>query len=244
MGFNNHKTKEITVDNSRSKGDYIYLSNPRGIRVNKDAMIIEVYDRKLEDYKPAKFTKAGMKGNYYPAVLVNKNLYNAIRIIATLFVPNPNNYNYVYSPNHSLDPNLMQWIPTPCKSFAKQFVTSNEARNELSKYAPGSKEYTDAYNKLKGSDGLTNSQRFIKRMKDAGYVLLNKKYSPTRRSVWVTPTIKSKVITAFNAGLLNNKTMAQIFIDEINALPKHNKPYKDTTSFEARKKIILKGWNQ
>ena len=41
----------------------------------------------------------------------------------------------------------------------------------------------------------------------------------------------------------HNKDMAQIFIDEINALPKHNKPYKDTTSFEARKKIVLKGWN-
>ena len=82
------------------------------------------------------------------------------------------------------------------------------------------------YNKLKGADGLTNTQRYVARKKEMGLVLLHKKHSPTGSQQWVTPELRNLVMTAFYDGSILVPAIRNRLIEEINKMPRVNKPYK------------------
>ena len=225
MSFKNHTCKSILIDHEDS--DYIYVSIPSKIRVNKSTYSIEKYSVSKNDYIPVHLTVAGMKKHYYPAFRAENSLWNAARVIATLFVPNPNRYKFVYSPNHVLDPAKMRWVKTPAMLELNNSVTSISDRKVLENLVSTSKEYHRTYNAIKGSDGLNHTQRFVKRMKDRGYVLLSKEKSPTHRAVWVPESIKLMVDLANSSGSINDPDVKIGLVSMINSLPRINKPYKD-----------------
>lgn len=234
MSFSNHQCKSIQVDHEDES--YIYLSIPSNIRVNKSSYAIEKYSASHKAYIPVHFTVAGMKTHYYPAFRADNSLWNAVRVIATLFVPNPDKFKFVYSPNHDLNPLNMRWVKTPAMFELNDSITSIEDRKILDNLESSSKEYHRTYNNIKGSDGLNHTQRFVKRMKDKGYVQLSKRKSPTGRAVWVPMSIKLMVDLAIQNGSINNENIRSGLVEMINTLPRLKKPYKEPDST----KLVLK----
>lgn len=223
MAFINHKTKDFIISESMPDDGYIYLSSPSKIRVHKESYQIQ----KLVNgkYIPVHITTGGMKGHYYPAFYADNQLWNAVRLIATLFVPNPNGYNFICRDDNSLNPKSLRWTKTPARFEESNACTLVSDRSKLEGLK--GKEYYDVYNKIKGSDGLTNAERFRLRMKAKGYKIISKKFSPTGRRVWVPEDLRVKIHKANIDGSISKPEVKQQLINEILALPRIKKAYKD-----------------
>jgi len=222
MSFKNHSTKQIEIGYSDS--EWIYLKKPERIRVNRKTHSFE----KLVggNYVDATFTFMGTKKYKYPALSINTILWSVPRILATLFVPNPNNYRFVYAKD-PFDTDTMKWVNSPCQTEKFDKITKLRDREESLTGIPShTLEYFRAYNAIKGADGLTNTQRYVARKRSMGLVLLKKRMSPIGHQVWITPELKSKIVEAMNNGTINNPAVKAKLIEEIETMPRKNKMYK------------------
>ena len=222
MSFRNHSTKNIEV--GYSDAEWFYMARPARIRVNKATYAIE----KLVDgkYKPANFTWMGTKVHRYPALSIDLILWSVPRLLATLFVPNPNNYKFVYATN-PYNPETMVWVQSPCQTEKFDKITSLKDREESLAGIPSkSLEYFRAYNAIKGKDGLTNTQRYVASKRALGLVFVKKSWSPTGHQLWVTPELKAKIREAMGNGTINDPAVKKRLIKEIESMPRKNKIYK------------------
>lgn len=215
---------EIAVE--KEEGNFFYLSSPKGIRVNKSTMAIEKNIGGL--YVPVhEFINCG-----YPAFYADNKVWIRARIIATLFIPNPDGLPllfYVDDNPKNTDPSNLKWSKSPKKLVEKAVMTDASAREEaLDGFKSRSKEYFDAYNKIEGKDGLTNSERFRKRYIDMGYVKVKKEHSPTGRSFFCPPVLAMEIREAFYEGKLEDQAVKDSFIERIKKeVSRKNNWYKD-----------------
>lgn len=231
MSFKNLKTREIIVDHEDE--EWIYMKQPVRIRVNKTTHKLQKLNSRMEWIDPH-FTWAGTKAHAYPAISINGVIWSVQRIIGILFCPNPNpeelRFLHVEDP---FDPSKMRWV----KSLARNeecddFTSSKDRKENLDGLDTTSKEYYRAYNKLKGQDGLTNTQRYVARKRALGLVLVPKKYSPTGMQLWVSPALKTSIMVCNENGFINDAGVKAKLIDMIEADEEAhgtriNKPYKE-----------------
>lgn len=222
MPFNNHKCRDIIIDHEDN--EWIYLSHPENLRVNKSTHKIEKFSK--GEYREPKVSWCGAAKYKYPAISSEYKMWSIQRILAVLFVPNPHGFQFLKA-DDPYDTSTMRWVLTPARAEESTEYTSTEERREaLEGLDSSSKEYFRAYNKIKGSDGLTNTQRYVARKREQGLVLLAKKYSPTGSQQWITPELKNLVLSAFYDGSILVPVVRNRLIDEINKMPRINKPYK------------------
>jgi len=231
MAFKNHATRQIITDHEDT--EWIYLKQPRDIRVNKTTY--EIQKRISGEWQKPNVSWCGSRESRYPAISVDYRMWSIPRIIGVLFVPNPNNYKFLHRlDNNNINPNTLEWAETSMMAERRSDYTSIEDRkNTLQGMNTSSKEYFRAYNKLKGQDGLTNSERYIKRRTDAGLSLVIKRYSPLGYQVWVNPVLKEMIMIANRNGSINDPAVKEKLIEAIHAdqeAYRINKPYKRYTN--------------
>lgn len=229
MSFYENKTKDIIVDHEDQY--FVYFRRPERIKVDKIDHCI--YRKKVSNdtWVKAK-TFLNYKGGY-PCISVNCELWSAPRIIATALVPNPNNYKYVHNKDgnrNNVEPTNLEWKEFLSDKAESNEVTTKESREEnLADLVPHSKEYHDAYNKLKGKDGLTHSERYHKFYRDLGMVICPKKYSPTGRGFYCDPLLRLEIKIATENGSIKNPEVLNILMEKIAAQPRKNKIYKNSS---------------
>ena len=230
MAFNDHVTRDIIID--KEDNEYIYLKQPLGFRVSKTTFKFEKYINGV--WVPSSYSWSGNRkiGSTYPAISWNYRMWSVPRILAILFVPNPNGYKFVKAPD-PYNPKTMEWCRTPARTEDRNDYTSKESRNEvLEGLDTKSKEYFRAYNRIKGQDGLTNTQRYVARKRALGLVKIMKNKSPTGHEIWVSVPLKVLIMTSIENGTIGNEEVRLKLIDMIREEEERigsriNKPYKN-----------------
>ena len=228
MSFKDQKTKDIIVDHEDD--EWIYMKQPIRIRVNKVTYKLQKLNSRLEWVEPH-FTLAGSKKHTYPAVSINGEIWSVQRIIGTLFCPNPEGFKFIHVED-PFDPTKMRWVKNlSLNEENNDFTSIKDRKKALEGLTTKSKEYFRAYNRLKGQDGLTNTQRYVARKRALGLVLVPKKYSPTGRQVWVSHNLKVSIMVCNENGFIKDegvraKLIEMVMADEEAHGTRINKPYK------------------
>lgn len=213
--------KNIEIDREDDK--YIYLLMPYGIRVNKITKDIEKVVRgKFE------LVKEGIQ-NGAPVIYACDKFWVKGRILAELFVPNPEGFKrVVYKDGNKMNISIdnLGWGG---EERAKRSVTTSKQRSEaLGGLRNGTKEYWKKYNHVVGTDGLTNVKRFVQRNKELGYVHVLKKFSPTGKSFWCSPILAAEIRNAARRDMFIIDSVRESFIERIKAeVQRKNKWYTD-----------------
>jgi len=182
------------IEIDREEGDFVYFKIPELTRVHKIKGVIERFCygnwRPASLYMSMKPETAAARGKsqppYWRLAIVNKKVgtrtWAAYKLIATACIPNPNGFEHViHIDKNTLNDNIenLQWSDSTEAFWNKRrTMLSEEQHNELKRtFGDGrtSKDqaYMKVYNQMKGSDGLTHSERFKQQ-----YVKLGFRYGP------------------------------------------------------------------
>lgn len=174
----------ITVDHSDDT--HVYFSEPDNIRVVKATGEIQLfkYGKRWETIKPFLNAKPGNEKKITPQLRISRVKKNstktwlASKIIATACVPNPNNYDFIRHIDGNVlnnAPSNLEWVDDVTGYWCNRTngVLTIEQRKQLT--TPGShshnnKDFMHQYNAMRDSNGLTHTQRFKAKFRDAGYV--------------------------------------------------------------------------
>lgn len=226
--FNGHKTRVIKI--LKEEDGFIYLANPRGCRVNRKTHAIECLRRRgSKAWEPAGIYRSGNLGK---AFYCDGEVNQVSRILATIFVPNPNGYTFVNfkdGNNQNVDISNLSWEPTPNRQI-NSTMTSIAERKAL-EGLKGS-DYQHRYNSLVGEDGLTHAKRFRERQKALGRSLLNRKISPTGKGVWIPTELLPVYRDDYNSGRILIKECYENWIAKIDSCNLKNKRMKPRLNYD------------
>lgn len=226
--FKGHTVRTIKI--LKTEGDFIYLANPRGCRVHIKSKAIEC----LRKYGEKKWEPAGIysTGKLGKAFFCDGEVNQVSRILATLFVPNPNGYKFVNfkdGNNQNVDIDNLQWEPSPNRQISSN-CTDYKDRKALEGLK--GKDYQNAYNNMIGSDGLNHAQRFRKRQKDLGHALLPRKISPTGKAVWIPKELIPIYRDDYNSGRVTVRECYDNWMEKIKNSELSNHRMKPRLTFE------------
>ena len=221
---NTRKIHKVVVNCENA--EFFFLSTPDCIRVNKSTHVIEKQDRKGNWAEAPEIMQT-----VYPAFYADGRIWVKARVLASLFIPNPNNFvklRYKDGDPKNIELSNLEWCKCPRSWDTFRNVTNRDTRLEvLEGLTPGTKEYYNAYNQIVGSDGLTNADRHRKKYMAMGYVKLTKKFSPTGRSFFCPPALAAEIREAVRDGSMNDQAVKDGFIQRIKTeVVRHNSWYK------------------